>query len=59
MTDAEKLHLAQHVLASIAQVLALLHEQPGGGDTLPLPRAWVTQWLAEAHAALCALRRPR
>jgi hypothetical protein len=59
MTDAEKLALAQHVLASLAQVLVLLHKQDDTGDTLPLPRAWGTQWLAEAHVALCQLRRNR
>jgi hypothetical protein len=59
MTDQQKLALAQHVLASLAQALVLLHEQSGTGDTLPLPRAWGTQWLAEAHVALCQLRRNR
>jgi hypothetical protein len=58
MTDQDKLALAQHVLASIAQALVLLRSAHQG-DTLPLPAAWVEQWLGQARAALCALRRQR
>jgi hypothetical protein len=57
MTESEKLALAQHVLASIAQALVLL---PGehDGDTIAVPRPWVEAWLAQSRAALGLLRRP-
>jgi hypothetical protein len=58
MTEQEKLALAQHVLASIAQALVLLHGQHDGA-TLAVPRAWVDAWLAQSREALCLLRRDR
>jgi Rap1a immunity proteins len=51
MSEQEQLALAQHVLASIAHGLVVLRGQHPAGDTLPVPRAWVEQWLSQARAA--------